>query len=454
MRRVTIVLLSLMCVGIVNAQIDTVKTLDFSSLVQRAIDKSYSVSNSKMEVSKTQIERTIVRNVFLPKISVSGEYAFAKAKINADYTIPNLISVLPYDGQYSSTFNLDGVHIFDAGVSGSWVLFTGFKATYGMKALQHKANAQTEMIKVEESKVIKETVLFFDRLAVIRQGERVLELSSKRLDEERKVAERALEQGLITSFELRKIKIASLKLESKQIELRGQKSIVLIRLNQLTGVEIPKLELLNLDFKEWEFVSGKSTAENRPEIAALQEKVVANNYKLKSTYSGYLPKVVAMGTHRYSKITENRTGGIKAEMYPTNIIGIGLRWELFDGFHTHHEASKAKLELQQANNDLDNAKELLNVYFSKAYVDYNVAKEQVALKNEIKGEANHYLKISIKEYHEGLIKVSDRLEAETDLQISELEYLQTILDQRQKTLDLLEATGELNIDSFKRLIIK
>ena len=452
MKRVTLIMLSLLILGGVYAQSDTLQMSDFGVYVKKAIDNSYSVSNSKMDVSKTQIERQIVRNVFLPKVSVSGEYAFAKTYLKADYSIPNVLTMLPYDGDYHTNYHLDGAHIFDAGVSATWVLFTGLKATYGMKALQHKANAQSEMVKVEESKVIKETVLFFDRLAVVRQAEKVLELSSKRLDEERKAAEKALSEGLITSFDVRKIKIASLQLESKRIELRGQKSIILIRLSQLTGLDKETINSTKLDFNEWQYASNGLTAESRPEIAALQEKVTATKYKLKSTYSGYLPKVVALGTHRYSKITENRTGGISAEMYPTNIVGVGLQWEIFDGFHTHHESKKAKLELLQTNNDLDNAKELLNVYYSKAYVDYNVAKEQVAVKEEISKESAHYLKISIKEYREGLIKISERLEAETDVQKSELEYLQAVLDQRQKTLDLMEATGQLNIERFNELV--
>jgi len=418
-------------------------TLD--SLITKAIDKSYSVANREMEVEKTEIERKTVRNVFFPKISVGGGYAFMKAKTDLDFTVPNIIPILPYDGRYSKTLNLDGANIWDAGADASWILFTGFKATYGMKALKHKALAQTEMVKVERSKVIKETVLFHDRLAVIRQAEKVLQASAERLAEETKIAERALKEGLITSFDLRKIKIATLKLKSKQIELRGKKDLVLIRLNQLTGIAKENLNVMKIDFNMWAGIDDNKTIENRPEVHALNESIIANKYKLKSTYSGYMPKVVALGTVRYTKISENRSDGIEATLNPVAIVGVGLRWTLFDGFHTHHKSSQAKLDLLKAQNDLDNAKELMNLNLSKTLVDYNVSLEQLELKHEVKEEAKHYLRISIKEYREGLIKISERLEAETELQQSELEYLRAIQNQRQMTLNLLEATGKLNI---------
>ena len=48
-----------------------------------------------------------------------------------------------------------------------------------------------------------------------------------------------------------------------------------------------------------------------------------------------------------------------------------------------------------------------------------------------------------------MLGITERLSAETEVQIAELEYLQAIYDQRQATLDCYKATGSLTLNNIR-----
>jgi hypothetical protein len=48
----------------------------------------------------------------------------------------------------------------------------------------------------------------------------------------------------------------------------------------------------------------------------------------------------------------------KINAYPVNALGVRLKWELFDGLHTHSERKKSKIEIMQTQNKKDEATEL------------------------------------------------------------------------------------------------
>jgi len=58
------------------------------------------------------------------------------------------------------------------------------------------------------------------------------------------------------------------------------------------------------------------------------------------------------------------------------------------------------------------------------------------------------LEISYKEYKNGLVDVSDYLEAQSEYTTTTLEYYTTVCDQRNSALELLKATGSLQIEKL------
>jgi outer membrane protein TolC len=94
----------------------------------------------------------------------------------------------------------------------------------------------------------------------------VLDESKKRLDANKKTAEKALGYGLITPYDYKKIELAQATLDSKMVEYEGKKELLITQLNVLTGIDRERIALINPNLEKIEYLVTDKTIENRAEI--------------------------------------------------------------------------------------------------------------------------------------------------------------------------------------------
>ena len=92
------------------------------------------------------------------------------------------------------------------------------------------------------------------------------------------------------------------------------------------------------------------------------------------------------------------------------------------------------------------AEEQLELFEKKVQIDFSVKSKQLVLKQKEKEVASNALNLAIKSYEQGLIDISERLEAEVNYQEAALAYYMSIARQRQSALDVLSAKGSLDIN--------
>ncbi|MCT4589465.1 MAG: TolC family protein [Carboxylicivirga sp.] len=441
-------------------------------LVEAALAHNKQLKNQRLELEKTDITKHQVYNTYLPRIEATGTYSYSKGKLNMDtepipfttppITLPIQIPNMPPLTMPSMQLAIPGIdksfdyngNLWMGGLMAKWTLFTGLKVPYLGKALKHKIKAGEYMIEQSEANIIEDLTSYYDKIALLAQAQKVLAESEKRLGREAKVAQRALNEGLITQHDYQKIEIARLDLSSRQIELRGNEKLLQLKLYQLTGLPMDSIINIRVKMKPLKGINNQSSYLERPEIKALDEAIIASEYKLKSETSGYLPKVQAFATHSYAGFKNGETGPLtfnELSAYPINAVGVGFKWELFDGFHTHEERKKAKIQIQQTQNKRADAAELLMLNYNKAINDYQVTSAQEALRAKQQDVSKRSLLISYKEYQNGIIKVSEFLEAQTDYEKAVFDYYQTVYNQRQSAVRLLNATGELKLERLREL---
>ena len=448
----------------------TTDSLSLQSLVSRALSKNTGLANAQLEIEKSEEIQSHIKYTFLPTLEAGGKYAYTSGKFNIDteelpvtipqttlpaiipgfppITIPATSTAIP---PLDESVDFKG-SLWTGGLTAKWTLFTGLKATNLSKAMKHKIEAQKYLFTQDEADLISEISALYDKIALLAQTQKVLDIQSVRLEKETQIAIKALEQGLITRHEFQKIEIAQLTIASKQLEFQGAKELLYLKLHQLTGVEITDLETIEVDIKvRLENESIEKTYLDRPEILALNEAAIATEYKYKSEISGYLPKVQAFASHQYLGLTNGEAGSLaynELSAYPVNMVGIGVKWELFDGFHTRSERQKLKIEMQQTQNKKEEVTELLELNYKNCVSQFYNLSAQAKLKEKQLKSAEESVEISYKEYQNGLIQISEFLESQANLTNSTLECYKTICDQRNSALELLKATGSLQIDKL------
>jgi len=231
----------------------------------------------------------------------------------------------------------------------------------------------------------------------------------------------------------------------------------------LTGVDFTTLSAYKFELKPWLLKGNEQTFINRPELQALNASITAYDYKLKMNKSSFLPKVQAFATLSYFNLFD---ASIKTpyntpiseqpinldlnhfEVFPSYLLGVGFHWDLFKGLKHSNETQKTNIERDITINKKNDATEKLELYATKIKVDYAVKNKQILLKGKEKEVAFNTLNLAIKAYREGLISISERLEAETDYQKSVLEYYKIIALQRKIALELLISTGSLTVQNL------
>jgi outer membrane protein TolC len=73
----------------------------------------------------------------------------------------------------------------------------------------------------------------------------------------------------------------------------------------------------------------------------------------------------------------------------------------------------------------------------------------VAYKDKQRIASRMALDLAQKSYNEGMMNITERLAAETEMQNAELEYLQSVFAQRQSVLECYKATGDLLLSNIQ-----
>ncbi|WP_434036196.1 TolC family protein [Formosa sp. 4Alg 33] len=466
----TLVFVSLFGLPLLSSAQTENDSLSLKSLVYKAMGKNVGLKNAQLEIQISEKTKSQINNTFLPTLEADGKFAYTAGKFNIDtesaslefpgislptsipslpvFTIPSFPITIPALDQ---TLDFDG-NLWIAGITAKWTIFTGFKASNLSKAMTHKIEAQKHMFTQEEADLISEIAALYDKIALLAQTKKVLDIQSKRLEQESERATKALGLGLITKHEYQKIEIAQLNIASKILEYEGAKDLLYLKLHQLTGVEITELKTIkvDIDIRLESEVADKSYLD-RPELLALDESILATQYKYKSEINGYLPKVQAFASHQYIGLTNGETAGLgfnEISGYPLNMVGVGMKWDIFDGFHTRDERQKIKMEVEQTQNRKEEVRELLELNYRNSVSQYSNLSAQAKLKEKQMETAQESMEISYKEYKNGLVDVSDYLESQSDYMTTTLEYYTTVCDQRNSALELLKATGSLHIDKL------
>ncbi|MDT0554223.1 TolC family protein [Urechidicola vernalis] len=448
---------------------NSIDSLNLQTILSKAIENNAALKNSALEIEKSEETKKSILHTYIPTVELGGKYAYTQGELNLETTsipidvpgfnLPPIIPGFPPITVPSTGLEIPPIdqnidfngNLWMGGLTAKWTLFTGLKAPYLSKAMEHKIKAQEQQYIQREADLIIEVSEYYDKIALLEKTKLVLNIQRERLNKETLVAKKAFEQGLITRHELQKTEIFQLELDSKQLEYEGAKELLMLKLEQLTGIPIIQLELLEVELTPRLNQELEKTYLDRPEITALDESIIASEYKYKSEVSGYLPKVQAFYTHQYAGMTNGELGILGFEevsAYPLNALGVGMKWEIFDGLHSRGQRLKAKIDLEQLTNKKEEVQELLALNYQNCISRYRTLSAQVELKRKQQKSAEKSLEISYKEYTNGLIKLSDYLEAQADLTTTILEYYQTVCSQRRSALDLLNATGSIDIQKL------
>ena len=312
--------------------------------------------------------------------------------------------------------------------------------------------------------VITEISKAYDQFALVHESKKVLDESKKRLDINKKTADKALGYGLITPYDHKKIELAQANLDSKMVEYEGKKELLITQLQILTGLEREKIAQINPELVPIQYEVLNKNVENRAEIQALEHGIKASEFKMKAENQWWQPKVQAVSSLSYFGLYDNLITSSeniapfipkKLNWAPKDInilpmfqIGIGFKWEIFDGKEGKSAVEKAKIDKEILQSKKSDAIDKLALNLANNQTNYDIANSQIATKAKARQIAKLALTQAEKEFRYGTIKSSQLIEAENDLETAELDYQTAVFNQRRSAVELMKSTQNLNIEDL------
>lgn len=455
MKKYLIICILSVC-SITNGYAQIAISASLEEAVQKAIEKNSSIKNKELEIEKLNLQEKSAWNKYIPTVEASAIYSYFDNKTTIDLpatTVPIIESPL-FEGK--STLDNYG-NIFNGSIMAKTILFSGMQIPNGAKALKQKAIGNGYLKESEKDNIIKEVINTFDQITLLKEVEKLINDSDKRLQTEIKRVSKAIEQGLAIPYDRDKIKLVSLELDSKRIELEGKRKIVYRKIRYLTGYSDTEIDNVQYDLLPYYISEEKLSTENKQEIKALESFKLAYEYLLKKEKGTFLPTLGAFGGITHSSLFDaNATTpvipGINQPLYlglnemtisPNWIIGAGIKWEVFAGFERKHKIHEAKINIEQVQNQIDDTKEKLQLLLENNLVTYSVLNKKIEIAAQQEKVANNNLNLAVKQYKEGLINISERLEAENDSYKASLNKITMLIDQRLSAIETVIATGEL-----------
>lgn len=439
-------------------------------LIDSALVNDGALSQQILENKYTRLDDQKLKDVFLPKVDISGKtgYLYASTHLKSpEIGIPPIAGVFPGavfpEGQLNNDLNISGLSAL-AKAEASVLLYSGGKVKYLKEANKKKNISENLLMQKSRDEIITEVSKAYDQIALVHQSKKVLNEAKKRLDINRKTADKALGYGLITPYDHKKIELAQATLDSKLVEYEGKKELLITQIQLLTGIERERISLIEPQLQTISYEVLDQNIENRVEIQALNHGIKATDYKMKAEERWWVPKVQAQTSLSYfglfnSNIATSKellpNTGKKLDFNPANLgifplfqAGIGFKWDVFDGNEGKHMVEKAKIEKEILEHKKRDASKKLTLNLANNQTNYTIANAQIKLKEKSREIAKQGLEQVEKEFRYGTKTSSALIDAENDLENAELELQTAIFNQRRSAIELMKSTQNLQVEKL------
>lgn len=397
--------------------------LEKADFIEKVIAENTTLKKSIQEIEKAKANYQQSAAVFLPNIGVNHTamlttnplMAFG-AKLNqgiltANDFNPALLNDPVETRNFATTIQ----------VQQPLINVDGF---YQRKAVKTALEATQLNAARTKDYMILEAKKAYMNLQVAYQYKKVLEKANSFVTQLQNQTVRFYEQGIIQKTDVLSVQIRALEIENRLQKANSQianaSNYVAFLMNENTSTLFKPLDTLTIS--ETLKSNNKNISNLRADIKALELITETNKNLFTSNKMSYLPRLNAFGSY---ELYDNKIFRGGANGY---IVGAQLSWDLFKGAKRIGKIQKAKAAFEESKINLEEYKSKSNLELEKAKRMLQDATNNISLTKLGLEQAEEILRIKNNRYKEGLEKITDVLQAETNVAKKNLAYYQAIYE--------------------------
>lgn len=441
MRKIIILILSVVCCHPVTAQTYTLEQLKDSALYH-----NIQIRSALHDIEAARQQRKEAFTKYFPDISGIGfwfntNHGMAKANITPSEVIPPAFAqLLPAEGaaMLANPIQLSMMKNGTiAGISAVQPVFAGGQIIYGNKLARMGEDVSRLQLHRSENEVEKMVEQYFWQLVSLKEKVKTIEAVEEMLADIHKDVSVAVDAGVVMRNDLLQVQLRQNETESTRLELMANISFLQRILAQCCGLQNASFELAYQTDELPSIAIRQDHEQALPhtvEYQLLDKQVEAAGIQKKMAVGQNLPTVALGGGYDYHNLLGNdHNFGM---MFVTVSVPISGWWG------GSHAIKRKNIEYWKAVDQMADHSEMLKIKMQKAWDDVNTSYRQLEIAHRSIEQAQENLRLNRDYYKAGISKMSDLLEAQLLYQQACDKRADTYADYQNKLLEYRLSVGQ------------
>lgn len=402
------------------------RTFTLDECLEQALSNNVRMRNAENEIRMAEHDRKNAFTRYFPSVSASGGGFIANKGLMELNMGPDMSMSMMKDGVVG-------------GVSATLPLFAGGQIVNGNKLAKVSEEVSRTRYRLSENEVRLTTENYYWQVVTLKEKLRTLEVVEARLDTLTRDVEAAVQAGVTTRNDLLQVQLRQNEIKSNRLNVENALALSRELLAQYMGMGLDSVDVAYAmegrlpEEPAGLFLPPESALPRTGEYDLLRQNLEATRLQKKIAVGKNLPTVAIGGGYYYD-----------------DLLDVGM--DFWVGFATvsvplsgwwggSHDIKKQKLQVKNAENQLNDQSEMLMIRMRQSWNDLNDAYKQVGIALTSIDQATENLRMQSDYYAAGTCTMSDLLDSQTLFQQSRDKYVEAYAQYEVKKREYLQATG-------------
>jgi len=430
---------------------DSILNYSLQDCINYAYEHQDSVMNAKLDVKSAEYKVKETIGSGLPQINGVAsfqDYLKVPATVGPNFTEyaktgvinPNAPLVqFPFGAvKYNNTYSLQASQLL---FSGTYIV--GLQAVKTFKELSQRSLVRT---KIETN--VSVTKAYYQVL-VSNEQIKLLDANIGQLKQQLDQTTQQNKQGFVEKIDVDRLSVQYNNLVTNRENTVRSLALNYQMLKFQMGMSIDqqinltdKLESIDLNQQIGKDAIDTSFYHNRIEYNLLETNIKLNQLDAKSKKAEFLPTLTATGGYG-GVFQENTFRYLYDHFYTNSYVGVNLNIPIFNGGQRINQLRQLQINVQKAQNNLNDAKNALSLQASSANVTYVNSLQSLNNQKKSRELAQEVLHVAQVKYQQGVGSSLEVTQAETDFETADNQYIQALYNVLISKVDLDKAYGRI-----------
>ncbi len=371
--------------------------ISLEEALKLAKENNKEIQSQRFLVNRAKYDLEADKNLYFPEFYVTYKYSHQTQtqKIN----LPLGFGTFSSSQKDYQNFSIGArLNLFDGGARSAKVDIS-----------RKQIDIELSLLKEKEEDVLLDVI---DAYLDVLSAKALVEVYKRQEEAVRFARDRAkafYEQGLVAITDVLQAQVRLSEVQRDVIKAQGLYNVALSRLSQLIGINVDKIEPINVDpqIEELEFYTRQAIS-NRDILKVYRYKVQQIKNLQEIDKSNFLPKVFLQGEYVYTD--QNPT--IKPKGF--GIISIGFTLN-FQGLESYYRRLSHTEEEKKLTTDLLDIQDKIKLNMEKFYQDLITSKEELKVAQDALNFAQQFYKLVQEQYENQIVGMLELLDAQASL---------------------------------------